>query len=47
MRKHIFLTYNEWWNDGLHKSTDIEHRGLTAEEVQKAIDLYWKQLLEV
>lgn len=39
MNKHIFLTYNEW-NGDLHKSTNLDCKNLTPEQIQLAIDLY-------
>ena len=37
--KQAFLTYNEWAGD-LHKGINLDHKGLTAKQIQEAIDNY-------
>lgn len=39
MNKHSFLTYNEW-NGDIHKGTSLENKGLNAQQIQLAIDIY-------
>ena len=38
--KHIFLTYNEWTDNEIHKGTSLDHKGLSCSEIQQSIDEY-------
>ena len=37
--KQAFLTYNEWDGDK-HKGTSLDHKGLTAKQIQETINNY-------
>lgn len=43
--KRIFLTYNEW-SDDVHKGINIDHKGLSINEIKKAIDNYYNSKIK-
>ena len=37
--ERAYLTYNKWRGD-VHQETQLDHKGLSAEKIQQAIDMY-------